>query len=480
MGTETSVGTDQLTGMLRVPRTPDGAVDSRALLVRIGRAAPAFIALWGLFWLTGRGIATQHLDVGIAVATAVPLWIAARAWRLPWWLHAGAASFPLSIAVIALAHADPTGTVRGAKLAYGAILFLAIAAWARTVRRRLVVGLLIAGLGLGAFALAWMTWMTVQPAPWNLMKGTLDWHNQFAIQMIFGVSAGIFIGVLGRGGWSIFAMVCAAVCGAGVVLSGSRYGFALACAVVAAALAAALVVTIRERRRGPVARWAAVLAGALILPVLLRSPLFFPGFAFGVDPFGTMTQRGGLDSSGATRLDWWRAAWEIGLDHSAVGSGLLTFAHQAVCHAAMPQWHPHNEWAYTWAEGGAVGLLPMLLLLAGVLALVVRSLRPLPGNVELRRDPARWGGLVALVAAVGHLVLEYDLYYTTLVGLISVTGGMAVAPVVRLSGRRASEVMAWCGLAVALAVVVGAVTLDPSFETWPWPVIDGYPQVCAR
>ncbi|KAF2416371.1 O-antigen ligase family protein [Microbacterium sp. B35-30] len=480
MGTDTSVGTDQLKGAFGLPRTADGAVDARELLMRIGRGAPAFIALWGLFWLTGRGIATERLDVGLAVATAIPLWVASHAWRLPWWLHAGAASFPLSIAIVALAHGDATGTVRGSKLAYGAILFLAIAAWARTARRRMIVGLLVAGLGAGAFVLSWSAWMTVQPRPWNLMKGTLDWHNQFAMEMIFGLAAGIFVAVLGRGVWSIFAALCAAICGAGVVLSGSRYGFALACGVVVAALAAALIVGLREKQRSPVVRWLLVIAGVVLLPLILRSPLFFPGTSAGLNPLGTMTQRGGFHSLGGARIDWWIAAWRIGADHPLTGTGLLTFADEAVCYDAVAQWHPHNEWAYAWAEGGIVGLLPMLLLVVGVVVLVVRSLRPMPDAPALRADPMRWGAVAATVAAVGHLVVEYDLYYTMLVGLMATVGGTAVAPVAALARRssRALTVVAWTGVASAVVVVLLAIVGDPSFTTWPWPVAEGYSHSC--
>ncbi len=470
MGNEVRLGADGLWRTLRLPRTVSGELDGNALLRGLLAGAPLFIALWGLLWLCGRGVGTARIDLVVALVTALPLWIGARAWRLPWWVHVAAASLPLSIGVVALAHADPAGLVRGTKFAYGVILFLGITAWAQTSRRRLLVGTAVALIVSFSFFLALSTWFAVASSPFAVMKGALDWHNQFAVHMLFGFTLGLFIAILARPAWAVAGAVCASICGAGVLMSGSRYGLILGIATALAGLAVALVIAHARRRWIPLASWSGVVLGALAIPVFLRSTLFFPATGGAGNPVAAIMQRGGLESSLLTRLDWWRAAWEIGLDHPLAGAGLLTFDEQSVCYDALPQWHPHNEWAYAWAEGGFIALAPLLAVALGAVLLVLRSVPALTVR-GIIADPVRWGALVALVVAIAHLGTEYDLYYPMLVALTAITAGVGSAPLIRPSTRnvRRHTVVAWVGLACALLVAGAGLTLDPTFEVWPWP-----------
>jgi O-antigen ligase len=470
MGNEVRLGADGLWRTLRLPRTDTGALDQREVLRLIGVAAPAFIALWGVFWLSNEGIATDRADLIVALATAIPLWIAAKAWRLPWWLHVGAASLPLSVGIVALAHADPAGLVRGTKFAYGVILLLGVAAWARSARRRVLLAVMTAAVVTNGFFVSLSRWYALADGPFTLMKGTVDWHNQFAGEMLSGLALGIVIAVLGRGGWAVAGGVCAALCGAGVLLSGSRYGFILGSAAAVVALLLAIVVARLQRRLVPVVALICVVVGATLLSVFFRSRVFFPEADGSGNVLDSMIRRGGLEYSTGTRLEWWLAAWKIGIEHPLSGAGHLTFEEWSGRYGALAHWHPHNEWAFAWAEGGIVALAPLVLLGVGAVALVLQAVRPSGIVSSVVADPARWGALLALVLAVAHLVIEYDLYYTILVALLALAAGIATGAGVRIPERRdgwRGAVGVIASAAVGLVAVAG-LALDPTFEALPW------------
>lgn len=454
--------------ILRLPTTPTGEVDRAATLRLFGEYLPIIIALLGVEWLTGSGIAHDHVSLTIALATALPLWIFSRAWRLPWWLHAATASFPLSIALVALLHADPAGLSRATKLAYAVILFVGVVAWARSPKRRLALGLALVALVVFGFGVSWWRWLPASD-PWALMRGTLGWHNQFAIHMVAGFAMGITVAVLARRRWAITGGAGAVLAGAGVLMSGSRFAGSLAIAAAVAALAAGLVVSIQRRTLWPPFRWLVVLGGALILPLILRSALFFPGQHTSADPLGTITQRGSPEGSGRARLIWWQSSWEMGLDNPFAGVGLLRFDDLVACYGGRPWWHPHSEWAYAWAEGGLIATIPMLFLLAATVVLVVKSVRPLPTAAVLTSDPARWGAISAFVLSVAHLLTEYNLFYPVLLAMMALSGGIACAPLIsRIPRSRRHDWVAWTLMGAVVLVAVAGIAFDPTIGTLPW------------
>jgi hypothetical protein len=129
-----------------------------------------------------------------------------------------------------------------------------------------------------------------------------------------------------------------------------------------------------------------------------------------------------------------------------------------------------------WAQGGLVGLVPLVLVLVvGALLLAGRSLRPPVGGPPLAAEPARLGALITFCIAVAHLSLEYDLSYLPLVGLMALCAGVAVAPLVArptpaVRGRRWSwPVVVSAGVALlSLAVSVAGIAIDPRMGLDPW------------
>jgi len=459
----------------------------------------AAIAFIGAVFTVLDGIGSGTRTLVVAIATVAPLFVLARPWRLPWWLLTMAAAMPAAPLIVALAHGELAGVDRIGKYAYFGMLLVSLLGWAITPARRLWLGLGVVALGLVELVPSVSSWVEGGD-PSRLLVGLLQWHNQYAdFELVpYAVAAGI--AVFGaralplprpiRAVLQAAAGIAAAVIGASILPTASRYGIALGGAVSLVVLATAILVGIRRRQWWILVRAAALAAGVAAAAIILTSPLLFPQSQGGVgpaDPLHNVLARSnaGNDSfNGRTPL--WTAALRMGAAHPLVGAGLLQFARYAPCYAVQKltalEWHPHDDWLYGWAEGGIVGLLPLLALTAALVVLAVRRLRPLPSMEALVGDAARWGGLVAIGAATAALVLEYDLVYPPILAMIAAAGGLAgagrpPAPGATRTGRAALVAF----LALALLVVVGfvAVAIDPLHGGAPWIVERPYPSTCS-
>lgn len=462
-------GTQRVWALLRLPRSRGGSLDSFAFLRGLIQLAPPAAALWGLLWLSGERIATDRVDVLVGLATAVPLWVCARAWRLPWWLTVAGASVPIAVVAVALIHGEAIGVARATKYAYGAILFLGFAAWARSPLRRLIVALAVPLLVALAFLNSVALWLGTASNPAVMMLGTLNWHNQFAMHMLYGFAIALVLAVAADGRWRAATSVMASFAGAGILLSGSRFGAILAVCVLLAAGAAAVAISRAQRALTPLLPIVGIVTGSVLLSALLRSPVFFPESRVNPNPLQSMAQRVAVEYSLNTRMDWWRVAFEQGRDNPVAGGGLLSFGPATACDGTRWKWHPHNEWMYAWAEGGLILLLPMTLLAAGAVFLIVSSARTALHPRQLLADPARWASTLAVVLGIGHLVTEYDLYYTMLVALLATTGGVAAAANCSDSKEtNASRAVAWAIVPALVVMATLCVLLDPRAEVLPW------------
>lgn len=425
--------------------------------------------------LNGPGVGIPAFIV--AFVSASPLYLASRAWRLPWWLTLLVGSLPLSVCVVALIHWEPFNLSQATRLGYGVVLFLGATAWASTAMRRLALAIGMTVIGI-LVAMASIAGWVVGGDPLDVMSGTLGWHNQTAIVLVAAYALATAMTLLGGGGLAAYGTVTAGLTLTGVVLTSSRFGLALVAVpavigLVVAALRARRTLGGQPRSMAPLVRWAASSVGALVLTLVLRSPLLFARGDGTLNPAAGLIERGGLDGSFESRMSFWRAALGMGLDHPIAGGGLWSFARQGVCYSDRPvMWHPHSEWLYAWAQGGLIGLLPLLaVLVVGIVVLVVRSLRPVEGVPSLLSEPVRAGALVALVLSVAHLTTEYDLSYLPLLGSISLLGAVVAAPHLGGPQPRCRETSTIVALAVVVAVVAisaVAVAVDPRAEYFPW------------
>ncbi|HET8957392.1 MAG TPA: O-antigen ligase family protein [Microcella sp.] len=423
----------------------------------LGWAAFGLIVLTAL--LSARNNAgLEWLWPVVGVASVIPLFIVARAWRLSWWIHAVGAAIPVSVLVVGLA-ADGGwfGAARATRYGWGVLAAIALMAWATTPKRRIVAASGVIVLALDQYVTAWFPWWGGGD-PSRLMTGTFGWHNQLAAYCLIGAAVAMVLAMLANRMVVLLAMLGVALSTAGVVASGSRSTLALLVVVAVVGLAVAVV----TRGLRGLGRWAVTCALAVGTTFFMASVVFFPRVAEAA-PFDAVVARGSGSSSWIARLDHWRVALEMGAEYWLTGSGLATYGLRSQCFDRQYYTsNPHNEWLLAWSEGGLIMLLPMLAVLAGAGAIAVRSARPFPGPARLLADPGRWAALLGLTMALGHVAFDFDWAYPALVVMAALVAGIAGAPVV--SRRRRGTTRHLGALLAASAIVAASLAgfaLDP-------------------
>lgn len=188
---------------------------------------------------------------------------------------------------------------------------------------------------------------------------------------------------------------------------------------------ALLLLVSRKKRRAGLA-FLLLIAGAMTGLCLLRyGPEFFPGL---------IPEQVQKDGSTVQRWYMLHLTWKLILQHPIVGNGYGSFEYlfgqltQQIppgLESSTIQ-YPHNEFLYTWMEGGIVAVMGVLLMVFGIL-------KRLWG-----KGGRRWGGLALLLPVALHMNLEYPLYQSvthgiTLILLLFITG-----PVAKANGKTAS------------------------------------------
>lgn len=438
-------------------------------LLRIAGAVSLVLALGGAALVARNDAGLSGPWLPVALAATLPLYLVGRGWRLPWWMHAVAAALPLSLVLVAVAHGYGDGAARATRFGYGALLALAVAGWATTVRRRLVVGVGVALLAADQYITAWYPWWGGQD-PTKLMWGSFYWHNQFAIYLVIGIAVAAMLAVTWRRIVVLLGFLVTFLAGAGVVASGSRASLALLGGVLLVAAAIGWAV---HRWHGLV-RGLALPVGIAMAALLMTSTVFFPGSDAAGDVTAGLEDRSSAGNSITERLRFWGDAVRLGAGAPLVGIGLQGFGRALQCERDTSLTsHPHNEYLLAWAEGGVLAALPVLAVLVGVVWLVIASLRRpvdagaarrfrrLPSAEELRADPVRWGALLALVVAAGHAAFDFDWAYPALLAMTGIVGGLAAAPVLT---RRTTSIGSIANLLLVGLLLAAALTgylIDP-------------------
>lgn len=447
-----------------LPSRPPALLRMYTRILRALDLAAPVLALLGAALVARNDAGLNGPWLLIGLAATLPLYLVGRGWRLPWWLHAVAAALPVSLVLVALAHGYGDGAARATRYAYGALLALAVIAWARSPRRRLAVGLGVAVLAADQYVTAWFPWWGGGD-PSKLMWGSFYWHNQFAIYLVIGAAVAALLAVAGPRVFALLGFLVVFLAGAGVLASGSRASLTLFAAVLVVAIALGVV----ANRWSGLARGMVLPVGAVLTAVFMTSAVFFPS----AESTGDVTAGiAGRDDSTAgksvsERLTFWGDALRLGAGSPLVGIGLQAYGRALQClRDTSLTSHPHNEYLLAWAEGGTVAALPVLAVLVGVVWLVavslvppsgsevVRRIRWIPTGAEVRADPARWGALAGLVVAAGHAAFDFDWAYPALLAMAGLVGGVAAAAVV---GRRSSPSRGWAVLnLVLLGLLLGA------------------------
>ena len=190
-------------------------------------------------------------------------------------------------------------------------------------------------------------------------------------------------------------------------------------------------------------------AGAL---TLYYGPLLIPGF------IPELVQKEG---SNVQRWYLITLTWQLILNHPSIGNGYGSF--EALFGQLSQQvppgmgtttvQYPHNEFLYTWMEGGLVAV-------AGILSMIAGIFRRLWG-----RGGSRWCGLAMMLPLALHMNLEYPLYQSVthglmLVMLLTIAGPAARTHTDQKAGYekplRAAVGLVACG--VLAFMISGAVT----------------------
>lgn len=243
--------------------------------------------------------------------------------------------------------------------------------------------------------------------------GSFQQINVYASFLATGLLCALWLFTLSRRKLAlILSAVALVITPAMLVLLQSRTGY------LGAIIGSAIMLLARRQHRRPalVLLMTGTLAG---LCLLYFGPKYFPGM------IPTLVQ-----SEGSTVQRWYmlRLTWQLICEHPIVGNGYGSFE---VLLGQLSQQippgiesttiqYPHNEFLYTWMEGGIVAVAGLLLMVAGVcIRLWGKGVR-------------RWTGLALLLPIAIHMNLEYPLYQSvthgiTLVMLLTIAGPAARA-----------------------------------------------------
>jgi O-antigen ligase len=400
-----------------------------------------------------------------AVVVVVAL-IAAKPWQR---LRVGTLALAVAVAVVALTVCLVTppgwfGATRASSYGVAAGAFVAVASYARSVRRAYLIGAIVATAGAVQFCWSFVAWWggRDQSIP---MVGTFYWHNQYAAFLLAPALIALTLLVNHRPPWRLVGWVVAPLAVAGVVYSSSRGGLGI---LIGGWLLIGVLASRVKPNRGALVRWLAASVLAAGVTLAISGPPFFSSSS---SPFaGTQARSsagGTADASTSYRLQMWHEA-VIVFDHHpvvGVGYGALESTAAKLTPATWPR-SPlaHNDYLQALAEGGLLLGVPFL---AACGAVGVGLLRGLRSRARRRVLDVRTGLIVGAGALMAHAAIDFDWTYPALFTLAAVVSAAAIAPVLRrpddpMSGTLRADVErpTWLrvrvALVAALALAIGA------------------------
>lgn len=424
------------------------------------------------------GLAVAYLTMPFAQATggrdpwaltkAAVVVLVALAAAKPWQqLRIGTLVLAVTVALAALAVClvTPPGwflATRASSYGLAAGAFIAVASYARSVRRACLIGGIVAVAGAVQFCWSFVPWWGGRDQS-IAMVGTFYWHNQFAAFLLAPALIALALLVRHRAPWRLVGWVVAPLATAGIVYSSSRGGLGL---LIAGWLLIGVLACRVKPNRGALVRWLAASVLAAGVTLAISGPPFFSSTS---SPFAATQARaaGGdtADANSAYRVRMWHEA-VIVFDHhpvAGVGYGGLEGSAAKLTPASWPR-SPlaHDDYLQALAEGGLLLGVPFLLACAAIGVGLLRSLR---GRVRHRVLDVRTGLIVGAFALMAHAVIDFDWTYPALFVLAAVVSAAAIAPALSRpsaaargdSADRSRRVrIALVGL-LAIAVGVGAV-----------------------
>lgn len=406
-----------------------------------------------------------------AVVVVVVALIAAKPWRE---LRAGVLALAAGVGLAALAVCLVTppgffGATRAAAYGLAAATFVAVASYARSLRRAYVIAAIVALAGAVQFYWSFLAWWggQQQSVP---MVGTFYWHNQFGAFLLAPALLGLALIVRHRTPWCWAGWIVAPLSIAGIVYSSSRG--AMLVAVGGWLVLGVLAVRVRPNS-GSVLRWLAASAIAVGVTFAVAGPPFFASTASPLSATQARAVSGETTEANTDyRLHMWRESLTV-FEHNpvaGVGYGALAPAAAKLTPATWPR-SPlsHNDYLQSLAEGGLLLGLPFLIACVGI---GVGLLRVVRSRARSRIVDVRTGAAVAAAALMMHAAIDFDWSYPALFTLIAVVAALAIAPVLRrpdpldrqlqtqaaiVSGRRTTRLRASFLVLLAGGVVVGGI-----------------------
>jgi O-antigen ligase len=396
----------------------------------------------------GGGGRDRHMLV-VALVALMPAVVLGRVWRLGW-LPVLLAVGPGAGALLVCATA-PTGWAGvgdAARFLYAGLLWLAVRSIVDRPERRALVLVAISIGGLWQFEQAYLSWWGRGEVA-HAMSGTFYAPNVFAAYM---AGAGLCAAVLAttdQRRLRIVGFIAAPFCLSAVAYSSSRATIALS--LLACAVTVVLFVLRRSWRE--LGRLVGVLAATVALASLLGSSLLMSqgGGALAGASQKSSAATETLASSGGVRMEWWRAAVQVGNEHPLTGAGFGSFS------GAESRFQPadsersvyaHNVLLQGWADGGIALALPLCLALLAIALGLLHRLRV--------RETAALAGLIGSAVMVSHALLDFDAQYPACLGLAVLLAALAAAVPSGGAPDTSSHVARpWRAAAVVLVLLLG-------------------------
>lgn len=400
-----------------------------------------------------------------ALVVAVAL-IAAKPWRE---LRTGVLVLAVTVSLAALAVCLVTAPgwfngARAASYALAAGTFVAVASYARSVRRTYWIAAIVATAGAMQFCWSFVAWWGggQQSIP---MVGTFYWHNQFAAFLLAPALIGLALLVGRRAPWRLVGWVVAPLAVAGIVHSSSRGGMGI---LLAGWLAIGfLACRVRPNRRAFV-KWVAASVLAAGVTFAVSSPPFFSSSASPLSATQTRASAGETaDANSAYRVRMWRESLIVFEHHPVAGVGYngLASAARQLTPASWPR-SPlaHDDYLQALAEGGLLLGLPFLIACGAIGFGLVRVAR---SRFHSRVIDVRTGVVVGAIALMAHAAVDFDWTYPALFSLAAIVTALAVAPVLRrphpVAAGAPDPFVKGLGVRVALVGILVAATVVGGF-----------------